>query len=190
MPTPIGHSIAGLAISCGAGLKLTAKNYDIIIASFFAANAPDLDFLFGYLSGNPNKYHHQFTHSIFFALLMGLGLALLLIRKESHRFVKLAIYFFVLNFVHLGLDFVTLDTSAPFGEMLLWPVSNSYYISPYVIFSDVQRASTSGDFFISLFSKHNFITILIELGLTIPILVIGIIIGRKKRPAILGDEIK
>ena len=180
MPTPIGHTIAGLAFYFVKRWTFIRRNYLLILASVFAANAPDIDFLFGYVIGNPNKYHHQFTHSITFALLFGFFMAGLFGLQNGKKIVKRGFFFSALIFLHLGLDFVTLDTSAPFGEMLFWPFSVRYYYSPVVIFSDVHRASTSGEFFASLFSMHNLRTIFIETAILTPILILIMILRKRE----------
>lgn len=169
MPTPIAHTIAGLSIAGLSRRQFAGQNWRFWLVSALAANAPDVDFLFGFIVGNPNKYHHQFTHSITFGLLLGFLLPLLFSRQNWRQWLKMGIYFFILISSHLGLDFVTKDTSAPYGEMLLWPVTGQYYISPIVIFSDVHRASTAGDFFSSLFNQHNLRTVILEFIILVPV---------------------
>lgn len=180
MPTPIGHVLAGLALHSCANKDFSINNWQFGLVSLFAVVSPDLDFIPGYFVGNPNKYHHQFTHSFAFAFIVGFCLALLMSKQNRMR-LKLGIYFFILICSHLGLDFVTLDRSAPYGEMLLWPFTTSYYISPFVIFSDVKRASSSGEFLPSLFNGHNLRTVFYELIILAPIWLVGLWIGRRKR---------
>lgn len=168
MPTPVGHVLAGLALQSCASKHDWANNWRIGLVSLFAVLAPDLDFLPGFFAGNPNKYHHQFTHSFAFAFGAGFLLAWFMASQNRLR-LKLGFYFFILICTHLGLDFVTKDTRAPFGEMLFWPLTTSYYISPFVIFSDVHRASTSGEFLPSLLNSHNLMTIFYELIILTPI---------------------
>ena len=78
MPSPIGHSIMACLIyrtttPSGAGLKLARMGLYV-----FAANAADLDFIPGLLSGDPNRYHHGISHSLGFAALVAVVFGLLL----------------------------------------------------------------------------------------------------------------
>lgn len=180
MPTPIGHVLAGLALQSCASKHDWINNWRIGLVSLFAVVSPDLDFLLGYCVGNPNKYHHQFTHSFAFAIILGFVLGGVMASQNRMR-LKLGFYFFILICSHLGLDFVTKDTRAPFGEMLLWPLTTSYFISPIVVFSDVKRASTNREFLPSLLNGHNLLTIFYELIILTPIWLAGLWKARRNR---------
>jgi hypothetical protein len=38
----------------------------LFVFILLCANVPDVDFLFGFAAGNPNLYHHMWTHSLAF----------------------------------------------------------------------------------------------------------------------------
>lgn len=120
--------------------------------------------------GRPNQYHHHFTHSIFFVVIAGLIGAIVAAKNSRARFGAFFVLWSAAGLSHLLLDWLALDTSPPYGVPLLWPFSMRYFISPLPVFSDVTRASESGQFLSSLFSIHNGKTILIELLLLGPIL--------------------
>jgi hypothetical protein len=65
--------------------------------------------------------------------------------------------------IHLVLDILAKDTSAPFGVPLFWPFWNGFVISPLQIFSDVHRSGDAASFIPSLFNRHNLLTVTIEL---------------------------
>ena len=67
MASPVGHSLFGLGIYSAANKQFNWKTVFIYIV---LANLADFDFLFGFVVGEPNKYHHQFTHSFVMAVLI------------------------------------------------------------------------------------------------------------------------
>ena len=140
-------------------------NWKTVFIYVVLANLADFDFLFGFVVGEPNKYHHQFTHSIVMAAVIAGIFAYIFCTNKKEEFFKTFGLFFGVYFSHILIDFFTLDTSFPFGEQLFWPFSNQYYISPFWIFMDVHKSNASIDFFQSLFSKHNFFMVLSEIGI-------------------------
>lgn len=48
------------------------------------ANAPDLDFVHGFLIDRPNLFHLGISHSLGAAVLFSIGAAFLIDRKEGH----------------------------------------------------------------------------------------------------------
>lgn len=133
MPTPIGHSLAGYTIYLASQRKESDKIRYLILC-IFLASLPDLDYLPGFLVGYPNYFHHGINYSIGFAFFCGL-LGIIYskwIRKEN--ILKGFLPFSGIYFSHVFLDFIAADTSIPYGEKLLWPFSNNYYISPITFF--------------------------------------------------------
>jgi membrane-bound metal-dependent hydrolase YbcI (DUF457 family) len=178
MPTPIGHLFGGV-ICLFFGKKIFVKNRVIIACAIIFAQLPDIDLLFGLVQGNPNQFHHTFTHSFVFVLCAGLLGGLIVNKLKVMQFRKSFVLFTISGVSHLLLDLLALDTSAPFGAPIFWPLSNSFYISPITIFSDVHRSSSSHTFWASLFSWHNFETILIEIMLLAPIVALLYIVRKK-----------
>ena len=69
MPTPLAHSGFALALAFAAAPgKLPAPR--TTLALIFLANAADLDFVPGILTGQPVAYHHGVSHSFLFAAIM------------------------------------------------------------------------------------------------------------------------
>ena len=162
MASPVGHSLFGLGIYSAANNQLNWKEIFVYVV---LANLADFDFLFGFVVGEPNKYHHQFTHSIVMAVVIAGIFAFMYCRKNKDKLVKIFVLFFSVYFSHILIDFLTVDKSFPFGEQLLWPFSNHYYLSPVCVFMDVHKSDSSNDFFRSLFSMHNFVMVLSEIGI-------------------------
>lgn len=144
-----------------------------MFVAIIAAVLPDGDFIFGFFVGNPNKYHHQFTHSLIFVLAAGLVLALLFrVRSPKDYFFRVGL-FSLMGMLHLFLDAVCVDTSAPYGFQLFWPFTKQYYIFPITPLLDVHRASESVTFFTSMLNWHNLKTVSLELLIFIPLVVLS-----------------
>ena len=130
MPTPVAHSIVSLALSGSKpervrGLKKAA--FWVLLGNF-----ADLDFIPGCLIGEPSRFHHGFTHSLLFAVMLsvaGYYFYPRMFRGKAPFWV-----FFSVAISHLVLDCLTLDTKAPFGLPLLWPFQPTHYRFPFSLF--------------------------------------------------------
>ena len=71
MCTPLGHVLAGYAVLSRTSVSTIPSRWMMLFFVVLVANLPDIDFLFGWSVGNPNRYHHLWTHSIVFAVLTG-----------------------------------------------------------------------------------------------------------------------
>src|SRR5688572_30287448 len=109
MATPIGHLLAGAAI--GTLISRGSNLPRPIFIGGLAAIAADFDFIPGLVIGNPGRFHHAQSHSITFAVLIGLIAGL--IARESR--LRWALLVGVGYASHLILDGLTFDDSAPHG---------------------------------------------------------------------------
>jgi membrane-bound metal-dependent hydrolase YbcI (DUF457 family) len=143
MASPYGHALVGLGLLnlcyprwIASGMKAVLL-YGLVI---LGACSPDLDFLPGLLLGNPSRFHHGLFHSLGMAvgLYLSAGVLAALFGKEP-TFSKPTGFIFSLIFSHLLLDFFTEDFTPPFGFPLFWPLSQTYYISPWSILPYVER---------------------------------------------------
>ena len=167
MPSPIGHTLAGLAVLAGhRRLALRIKTAAMVI---LLANLPDFDFLLGFAVGVPNRYNHHFTHSFIFVIVAGFFAAFVCAKKNSTHFRDYAVLFLVTGFLHVILDLFAVDTSAPYGAPIFWPFSSDYYIAPISLFTDIKRSASMQGFWSSLFSVHNMVAIGREVVLLAPI---------------------
>lgn len=180
MCTTIGHSLVGYAIFLRSFSYERWKGWQVLLLVLIMANIPDIDLLFGYVAGNPNLYHHFWTHSLVFVLGIGGLLGLLYRVITRRRCFKVGFLMICIMLSHIIMDFFTKDTSSPYGIQLLWPVSQKFYISPVTIFRDVSKASSSNAFLESLFCWHNFWTVLLEVVLFGPMLIWAVF--RKRTP--------
>jgi inner membrane protein len=170
MPTPVGHALAGALIYSLSNAE-EASSTKRLTAVLACSLLPDVDFLFGWFSGSPNRFHHQFTHSLFFVIVAGVLIALALAGRNRVQFRLFSVLFIGAGVSHIILDLLAVDTTAPFGVPLFWPFSHEFFISPVRIFFDVRRAMDSRQFFSSMLSWHNLKTMMLEIVFLAPWLI-------------------
>jgi inner membrane protein len=150
----------------GWGFRLQRRTRVFLFCALLAM-LPDFDFLFGIIEGDPNKYHHDISHSLFFGLVVSIVCAAAFFPRE--RFWIFTVLFFSAYLSHLLLDFFSLDRSEPYGMKLLWPFSGDHYIAPRIIFSDIRRVNRNTEFFQSVVTNtHNYWAVLREILILAP----------------------
>ena len=169
MSTPIGHSITGYWFYHFSNIERRETDWRRLVFFLIFANLADIDYLFGFIHGQPNLYHHQFTHSIAFAVIIAGVFAGLERVDLKNRFWASFLILFAAYGSHVLIDYFTLDTTPPYGEQLFWPFDKNYYISKFSIFRDIHKGDTTGDFLRNLFSTYNWITGLTEIGIFVSI---------------------
>ncbi len=180
MATPVGHMIAGVAASLGRQGLLPPINWKVILGVFVLANLPDIDFLFGAVVGNPNRFHHGWTHSIAFAVLTGVTVGVI-VQLQRKNGIKAGLWASGILGTHLVLDYISKDTRVPYGMPLFWPFSDAQYLSPVIILQDVHKASGNDAFFASLICWHNLVTIFIEVAVLSPLILLVYLHYRKHK---------
>lgn len=149
MPSPVAHSLIGIAIASAWLLpRATFRelprhlwNHRIALAvGVVLANLPDIDFIPGLLTGDLNRFHHQHTHTLGFVLF-----ATFLVdwawRRRADAPRTIGLLALALLGSHLVADLFIQDSKPPYGIMALWPFSPEYYISPIAIFPRIEKAS-------------------------------------------------
>ena len=130
MPSPVGHTLAGLS-----GYMLVRNHVGpyarrwVLFGSVVLANLPDLDFLPGLLLGDLRSFHHQATHSLAAVAAVTLSSIAIASWWKLDRFAW-GTWGGSVYLSHVVLDLLVDDPSPPFGVQLLWPFSESYFISP------------------------------------------------------------
>lgn len=167
MATPIGHALAGYAVYKFASLKDEGrKNRRVLLGlALSMAIAPDLDFVPGIAIGQPALYHQLVSHSI------GIGLAVSvvtagLLSYASKSFITIFNLCFVSYLSHLAIDFFAPDGRPPYGQPLLWPISDEYFLSPVSLFLGVHHAGSAEastlEWLAGIFTLHNVQAIAME----------------------------
>jgi inner membrane protein len=196
MPLPIAHSLMGYAIAKAAKVRLVRKTWLNVVVYAALANLPDIDFLPGFLMGEPNRYHHFLVHSISFALCIGLIGGMIVWRRgrksanpnlghEGDGGLGFWPYFLTISLVvfsHCFLDLLTEDSTPPHGMVLLWPFDMQYYDMDWDLFKAVHKSNTSATFFQSLLAWYNFEVVLWELLIMLPVVGLVKVISRLKSP--------
>ena len=166
MPTPIAHSLLGLSVglaytlprgSWGDLARAARKKMGVLVFAVVVSNLPDMDYLPGLLSGYLNSYHHYYTHTVFWMVLMGGGLYLCQRALMAGTTGRDMAFIVSLLALHLLADWVTADGLAPYGMMLAWPWSDRFTLSPVSLFPKTEKLSVA-----DLFSAHNFRVALYE----------------------------
>ena len=180
MSSPIGHSLAGYVVHTIRFGTFKPEGYRNLLLSICIANAPDLDFLPGFLIGKPNLYHHGISHSLGTAVIFSLcGILLFQVKQYGSTFkafwVCLSLYA-----SHLILDILCLDGRRPHGIPIFWPITSEYFtfpVLPPIKHSPLDNA-TIGQFLSDAFSLHNLYVILLECVFTVGCLLIFMLFRR------------
>jgi inner membrane protein len=162
MPSLIGHSLMGYMIYRVTAQPVGVKRWQLLGLSLLAANAADLDFIPGFLIGDPSRYHNGISHSIGFAVLWGALCGLWLGLTKRAAVGRAFALFFTLYTSHLVLDWLSHEVR------FLWPLSDTYYIAPFAFWLNIHRADSSGAFFLSLLSLHNLRAVTVECLVLVP----------------------
>lgn len=178
MATPIGHALAGYAVYRSIFGAIRQERRTFLWLCLLMAIAPDLDFVPGILVGQPALYHQGITHSLGFALMVSLGLAVAYGRYSKQRGKMTAYWggFFLAYTSHLVIDFFGPDGRLPYGQPLFWPLNDSHYLSPVPIFWGVHHvvstSATTGQWIIAILNPHNLRAIGIEVLVMLPVLLL------------------
>lgn len=178
MPSPVAHSLIGLAVGAAwlAPRASSARSLCSVLwkkrlplsGCVLLANVPDIDYLPGILAGDFNRFHHYFTHTPGWCLLVAAGVWCGLRALRGERLLTL-VWLLALLFSHLAADYVTEDRRAPFGIMALWPVSDSFHLSPVQVFLHLKK-----DRYADFLQWHNVRAGLLEVAWCLPLLVLAV----------------
>jgi hypothetical protein len=154
--SPLAHAGMGLLGWQLADRRKTAGTLTLFV---LASNWADVDFLFSAFFGNRGLFRHQYyTHNVFFILLGCAFLSLLLPRGKSRWGLILA------GLSHLPLDVIVVDTVAPIGIRIFYPLSDA--LTNVALFPFLERGPWR-----VLFSPRNFFVLGLEfLVFVLPVL--------------------
>jgi hypothetical protein len=177
MPSPFGHSLAGLAVAWAADLlpgdrawraaPASASWYrragnGLTAACAVLAMAPDLDLAF--------TRHRTYTHSVGAVLVVGLiALAIAAWRARHAEAPKarrrVALMCAAAYASHLLLDWLGVDLYPPLGLQALWPFDSGWYISGLDWFRQTRREQL----FTWPVIEQNLLAIAQEMAILVPI---------------------
>jgi membrane-bound metal-dependent hydrolase YbcI (DUF457 family) len=151
MPSPFGHSLAGLAVAWAADLlpgerawrvaPATASWYrragnGLTAACALLAIAPDLDLGF--------TTHRTYTHSVGAVIVVGLIAFAIADWRARHAGApkarrRVGLMCAAAYASHLLLDWLGVDLYPPPGLQVLWPFDSGWYISGLDLFGQTRR---------------------------------------------------
>jgi membrane-bound metal-dependent hydrolase YbcI (DUF457 family) len=133
MPTPIAHSLAGIAIHYFRSAGERRHDWRLLLWFVAVANLPDIDFLPGILIGRPRAYHWGPTHSVFAAFVVGGAIGFFLARR-SGRYASTITLMIAAYLSHVLMDLMLGDGSQLVGLQALWPFSRNTYLLTWAVF--------------------------------------------------------
>jgi membrane-bound metal-dependent hydrolase YbcI (DUF457 family) len=148
MPTPVGHSLAGIAVAL-AGARgqapldlrrfLTSPTTMLCVG---LATLPDVDLLFP-------RLHRTATHSVTATIVVAIVAAAISSRatvgasgsREAFRRIAWSalVMYAAAHGSHVLMDWLNCDPSARPGIQALWPFSDRWFISGWCIFPGEER---------------------------------------------------
>ena len=147
MPSPIGHALGGLIVALALAPHEGHEDHDghegnkesklrvlrgLGVWAAAAACLPDIDFLWG--------RHNMETHSIGFAVLVGLAMF------AWRRDMLLSIVCALAVSTHVLFDWLGSDDAAPIGVMALWPLTTQFFFADAWLFDAISRRYWRDDF--------------------------------------------
>jgi inner membrane protein len=165
MPSPVGHALAGIAVAWAADLAPGRRAWRATdqAASLFARAGGTLTLVCGVLAAAPDldllflSRHRAVTHSLGAVILIliiatlvtgwvtrllpspGLPGSALDPQRSGLPVLRIGLMCAVAYGSHLFLDWLSVDTTLPYGLQALWPFSNAWYISGLDLFPGTER---------------------------------------------------
>ncbi len=148
MPSPIGHSLAGVITAWAADLVpgdrgwrtaappaawYTRAGDGLTLVCAALAALPDIDLAL------PTGAHRAYTHSLGAAILATIIAGAVTARVTPRRTVRVALMCGAAYATHVLLDWMAVDDTFPYGIRALWPFSSGWYISGWDLFAGTAR---------------------------------------------------
>ncbi len=164
MPLPIAHGLLGASIVAAIHPHPAHSRWRVpLFVGAFLANCPDADFL---LVGafHDKSWHRAFTHSLVFALVVGLLMLAYFGRSRLREAVAYGLAFAS----HGVLDFIT--TKFGGGVKLLWPFSQERFKLGVIGLSEIPSR---------LLPTEVLRALLIEFAIFAPLLLATLLVSRR-----------
>jgi inner membrane protein len=175
MASIFGHAVASIAI--GSGFSKVIKNAKFWLLGVFCAVIPDADVI-SFKFGIPYDSffgHRGFTHSLVFALLLGIAVTYLFYKKTSRKKYILYVLFFTLATAsHSILDAMT---TGGLGVAFFSPFDTTRYFFPW---RPIQVSPIGISNFFSEWGKRVILSELIWIGIPSLIFILFMKVKNKK----------
>jgi membrane-bound metal-dependent hydrolase YbcI (DUF457 family) len=120
MPFPIAHGLIGASVAAALHQPSPLRRWKLLLIGALLGICPDFDYALNWLRISGGGWHHGFTHSIVFALFLGLLTATVF----GDRKVRSVILFSAATISHTLLDFMITESR---GVALWWPITDQRY---------------------------------------------------------------
>ena len=119
MPLPVAHSLIGASVA-GAVQPKEEGWWKVLCLGAFLGVLPDFDYILNWLRIGWGGWHHGFTHSIVFALVVGALTAVIARQRNVRSFIT----FSAATASHGLLDYLITESR---GIALFWPFTDHRY---------------------------------------------------------------
>jgi membrane-bound metal-dependent hydrolase YbcI (DUF457 family) len=189
MPSPVGHSLVGLAVAIAIGIprapwqqwgNILYRHRGFLFVALILANLPDVDYVPGFFVGDWHAYHHGYTHTLGWVVLVSLAVWLVAWHKAPGKGFGVFLASCALAGSHLLADLVTDDGRFPYGIMLLWPLTERHFISPVSVFWRLEKATLD-----DVFQWYNVRAVAVEFIRALPLVLAALVYKHfsSKQPA-------
>lgn len=120
MPLPVAHGLVGDSVVAALLPSAQPGRWKWLAFGAIVGIAPDFDYALNWLRVGRGGWHHGFTHSIPFALLVGL-VTIIILRQRNVRSFLIVTAAYV---SHTLLDYMLTESR---GVALWWPFTNYRY---------------------------------------------------------------
>ena len=120
MPLPVAHGLLGAGVAAAVRQTSQTRRWKPLLTGAFLGICPDFDYALNWLRIAGGGWHHGFTHSILFALFLGLITATVL----GERTVRSIVLCSSAIVSHTLLDFLMTESR---GVALWWPLTDRRY---------------------------------------------------------------
>jgi len=117
MPLPVAHGLLGASVVAALGSETSPEPSRMVLLGAFLGVLPDFDYLLNWVRVFGRGWHHDFTHSFVFSLLVGLCASVGVGAREARPFLAYS----GATLSHPLLDYVMTESG---GVELFWPVSD------------------------------------------------------------------
>lgn len=120
VPLPVAHGLIGASVVAALRPAGEPGRWKWLAFGAFLAVTPDFDFALNWLRISRGGWHHGFTHSISFALVVGLVMTIVLRQWNVRGFLLISATYVS----HTLLDFALTESR---GVALWWPFTDHRY---------------------------------------------------------------
>lgn len=120
MPLPVAHGLLGVSVAIALRQSSQSRQWKSLLIGTLLGICPDFDYVLNWLRISGGGWHHGFTHSISFAVSIGLLTAMVL----GERHARSVMLYSAVTFSHTLLDFLMTESR---GVALWWPFNDQRY---------------------------------------------------------------